>query len=104
MGPSLVGPQHHLTGYGTADILFDYTRQVMPADRPGRMQDVEYWAVVAYLLKENGLLPSGTTLEARPPRKFRSTGKYWRPRICTSDALQTAHRLAVEALETATAG
>jgi S-disulfanyl-L-cysteine oxidoreductase SoxD len=62
MGPSLVGPQHHLSGYGTADVLFDYTRQVMPADRPGRMQDVEYWAVLAHLLKENGLLPPGTTL------------------------------------------
>jgi S-disulfanyl-L-cysteine oxidoreductase SoxD len=62
MGPSLVGPQHHLSGYGTADVLFDYTRQVMPADRPGRMQDVEYWAVLAYLLKENGLLPPGTAL------------------------------------------
>jgi mono/diheme cytochrome c family protein len=62
MGPSLVGPQHHLSGYGTADVLFDYTRQVMPADRPGRMQEVEYWAVLAYLLKENGLLPPGTAL------------------------------------------
>jgi S-disulfanyl-L-cysteine oxidoreductase SoxD len=64
MGPSLVGPQHHLSGYGTADVLFDYTRQVMPADRPGRMQEVEYWAVLAYLLKANGLLPPGTTLES----------------------------------------
>ena len=64
MGPSLVGPQHHLSGYGTADVLFDYTRQVMPADRPGRMQEVEYWAVLAYLLKENGLLPLGTILES----------------------------------------
>jgi S-disulfanyl-L-cysteine oxidoreductase SoxD len=62
MGPSLVGPQHHLSGYGTADVLFDYTRQVMPADRPGRMQEVEYWAVLAYLLHENGLLPPATAL------------------------------------------
>jgi S-disulfanyl-L-cysteine oxidoreductase SoxD len=62
MGPSLVGPQHHLSGYGTADVLFDYTSQVMPADRPGRMQEVEYWAVLAYLLKENGLLPQGIAL------------------------------------------
>ena len=62
MGPSLIGAKHHLSGYGTADVLFDYTRQVMPADRPGRMQEVEYWAVLAYLLKENGLLPPGTTL------------------------------------------
>ena len=64
MGPSLVGPQHHLSGYGTADVLFDYTRQVMPADRPGRMLEVEYWAVLAYILHENGLLPPDTILEA----------------------------------------
>ena len=47
MGPSLIGAEHHLSGYGTADVLFDYTRQVMPADRPGRMLEVEYWAVLA---------------------------------------------------------
>jgi mono/diheme cytochrome c family protein len=63
MGPSLIGPKHHLSGYGTADVLFDYTRQVMPADRPGRMLDVEYWAVLAYILDENGLLPPRTSLE-----------------------------------------
>jgi mono/diheme cytochrome c family protein len=64
MGPSLIGAKHHLSGYGTADVLFDYTRQVMPADRPGRMLEVEYWAVLAYILHENDLLPSGTILEA----------------------------------------
>jgi S-disulfanyl-L-cysteine oxidoreductase SoxD len=63
MGPSLIGAQHHLSGYGTADALFDYTQQVMPADRPGRMLEVEYWAVLAYILHENGLLPPGTSLE-----------------------------------------
>ena len=58
MGPSLVGPQHHLSGYGTADVLFDYTRQIMPADRPGRMQEVEYWAVLA--LSSQGQRPAAT--------------------------------------------
>jgi mono/diheme cytochrome c family protein len=64
MGPSLIGAKHHLSGYGTADVLFDYTRQVMPADRPGRMLEVEYWAVLAYILHENGLLPPDTILES----------------------------------------
>jgi mono/diheme cytochrome c family protein len=63
MGPSLIGAEHHLSGYGTADVLFDYTRQVMPADRPGRMLEVEYWAVLAYILHENGLLPAVTILD-----------------------------------------
>jgi Cytochrome C oxidase, cbb3-type, subunit III len=52
MGPNLIGANHHLSGYGTADVLFDYTQQVMPADRPGRMLEVEYWAVA-------GLYPPG---------------------------------------------
>ena len=64
IGPSLIGAKHHLSGYGTADVLFNYTRQVMPADRPGRMLEVEYWAVLAYILHENGLLPPATILEA----------------------------------------
>ena len=68
MGPSLVGPQHHLSGYGTADVLFDYTRQVMPADRPGRMQEVEYWAVA-------GLSPQGE----RPPAAGHCARKRHRP-------------------------
>jgi hypothetical protein len=65
MGPSLIGPKHHLSGYGTADVLFDYTQQVMPADRPGRMLAVEYWAVLAYILDENGLLLPGTPFRRR---------------------------------------
>jgi mono/diheme cytochrome c family protein len=63
MGPRLIGAEHTLSGYGTADLLYDYTRRVMPADRPGRMLEVEYWAVLAYLLEANGLLPAGTTLD-----------------------------------------
>jgi hypothetical protein len=58
--------QHHLSGYGTADVLFDYTRRVMPADRPGRMQEVEYWAVLAYLLK-----PMASCRRALPWRRHR---------------------------------
>jgi hypothetical protein len=68
MGPSLIGRHDHLSGYGTADVLFDHTRQVMPADRPGRMQEIEYWAVLAYLLRENGLLPPSTALAATAPQ------------------------------------
>ena len=40
----------------------------MPADRPDRMQEVEYWAVLAYLLRENGLLPPSIALAATAPQ------------------------------------
>jgi mono/diheme cytochrome c family protein len=61
-GPKLMGPEHNLSGYATAEGLYTYTRQVMPANRPGRLLEPDYWAVLAYILNENGLLPAGTIL------------------------------------------
>jgi mono/diheme cytochrome c family protein len=60
-GPALIGENHNLRGYGTAKDLYEYTRKVMPADRPGRMLEAQYWAVLAYILNENRLLPEATT-------------------------------------------
>lgn len=62
VGRPLIGPNAGLGGYETARGLFDYVRKVMPADAPGRLTESEYWAVLAYLLEQNGLLPPGTTL------------------------------------------
>jgi mono/diheme cytochrome c family protein len=62
VGRALIGPNAGLGGYGTARGLFDYVRKVMPADAPGRLTESEYWAVLAYILAQNGQLPRGTTL------------------------------------------
>jgi S-disulfanyl-L-cysteine oxidoreductase SoxD len=62
LGRALIGPTANLGGYGTARGLFDYTRKIMPIDAPGRLLESEYWAVLAYILNQNKLLPDGTTL------------------------------------------
>jgi S-disulfanyl-L-cysteine oxidoreductase SoxD len=62
LGRALMGPTANLGGYGTARGLFDYTRKIMPIDAPGRLLESEYWAVLAYILTQNKLLPEGTTL------------------------------------------
>jgi hypothetical protein len=36
----------------------------MPFDRPQSLKDEEYWAVVAYMLHANDLLPKGFLLNA----------------------------------------
>ena len=62
LGKALIGPKANLGGYGTARGLFDYTRTIMPIDTPGRLLESEYWAVLAYILTQNGILAPGTTL------------------------------------------
>lgn len=62
LGRALIGSAANLGGYGTARGLFDYTRKIMPIDAPGKLLESEYWAVLAYILSENKLLPNGTTL------------------------------------------
>jgi mono/diheme cytochrome c family protein len=62
LGRALIGPNANLGGYGTARGLFDYTRKIMPIDAPGKLLESEYWAVLAYILNQNRILPDGTTL------------------------------------------
>lgn len=62
LGRALIGPDAGLGGYGTAQGLFEYVSKVMPIDRPGRLFEDEYWAVLAFILNQNRLLPPGTPL------------------------------------------
>lgn len=39
-----------------APMLYDYVRRAMPYDRPGSLSSDELYAVVAYLLAENGII------------------------------------------------
>jgi len=47
-----------------ATTLFDYTRRAMPLDRPGSLSNDEVYAVTAFVLFLNDLVPEGTTLDA----------------------------------------
>ena len=50
--------------YPYAPILFDYIRRAMPMDRPQTMSANEVYAVSAYLLNLNGLVPADAVMDA----------------------------------------
>jgi len=47
-----------------AETLFDYVRRAMPFDRPGSLSDDQVYAVTAYLLRINDILPEDGELDA----------------------------------------
>jgi len=49
--------------YPYAPILFDYVRRSMPMDRPLSMTADEVYAVSAYILNLNGLVPADAVLD-----------------------------------------
>jgi S-disulfanyl-L-cysteine oxidoreductase SoxD len=49
--------------YPYAPILFDYVRRSMPMDRPQSLTNDETYAVSAYLLHLNGLIPAGAVMD-----------------------------------------
>jgi len=50
--------------YPYAPILFDYIRRSMPMDRPQTLSANEVYALSAYLLNLNGLVPAGAVMDA----------------------------------------
>ena len=50
--------------YPYAPILFDYIRRSMPMDRPQTLSADEVYAVSAYLLNLNGLVPADAVMDA----------------------------------------
>src|SRR5712691_10685202 len=50
--------------YPYAPILFDYIRRAMPMDRPQTLSADEVYAVSAYLLNLNGLVPADAVIDA----------------------------------------
>ncbi|MBM3508096.1 MAG: cytochrome c [Alphaproteobacteria bacterium] len=50
--------------YPYAPIIFDYVRRAMPMDRPQSLSANEVYAVTAYLLNLNGLVPAGAVMDA----------------------------------------
>jgi len=49
--------------YPYAPILFDYIRRAMPMDRPQSLKTNEVYALSAYLLHLNGLVPADTVMD-----------------------------------------
>jgi S-disulfanyl-L-cysteine oxidoreductase SoxD len=48
-----------------APTLFDYIRRAMPLNAPQSLSDTDVYAVSAYVLYLNGLLPADATLDAK---------------------------------------
>ena len=48
--------------YPYAPVLFDYVRRAMPMDRPQSLTDDETYAVSAYILHLNGLIPADAVM------------------------------------------
>lgn len=51
--------------YPYAPVLFDYVRRAMPMDRPQSLTNDEVYAVSAYILHLNGLVPADAVMDAR---------------------------------------
>jgi cytochrome c len=51
--------------YPYAPILFDYIRRSMPMDRPQTLSANEVYALSAYLLNLNGLVPADAVMDAQ---------------------------------------
>jgi len=48
-----------------ATTLFDYIRRAMPLAAPGTLTPDQTYAVTAYLLNREGIIPDGTSLDAK---------------------------------------
>jgi cytochrome c len=57
--------------YPYAPILFDYIRRTMPMDRPQTLSANEVYALSAYLLNLNGLVPASAVMDADSLPKVR---------------------------------
>jgi len=51
--------------YPYAPILFDYIRRTMPMDRPLSLTPNEVYALSAYILNLNGLVPANAVMDAK---------------------------------------
>lgn len=61
--PALIG-ENTLTRFQTAVDLHAFISARMPFQSPGTLRNDEYWALTAFLLREDGILPQGIQLGA----------------------------------------
>jgi S-disulfanyl-L-cysteine oxidoreductase SoxD len=48
-----------------ATILFDYIRRAMPFDAPGSLSNDEVYALSAFILDNNGIIPNNAVMDAK---------------------------------------
>ena len=68
-GQGTLGTPHPVRTIGSywlyAPTLFDYIRRAMPQNAPESLSNDDVYALSAYVLNLNGLVPDGATLNAR---------------------------------------
>ncbi|MDC0666529.1 c-type cytochrome [Nannocystis radixulma] len=52
--PAVVG-EEALSRFNTAQEVFEFISNEMPKDKPGSLKEGEYWAIIAFDLKANGV-------------------------------------------------
>src|SRR5262245_51833866 len=81
VGPILVGGQGTLktprplktvgSFWPYSTTLWDYVNRAMPFDQPGLLKSADVYAVVAYVLNLNGIIPSDAVMDAATLPKVR---------------------------------
>jgi len=62
--PALIG-QGTLIQFKTADEVFAFAKAEMPFQDPGSVDDQTYWQIIAYILRQNGIISPTSTLDAQ---------------------------------------
>lgn len=60
--PQIIREGHRLADRGNAQRLYNYVSRTMPLDKPGELEEGQYWAVLAFVLEVSDLLPEGLEL------------------------------------------
>jgi mono/diheme cytochrome c family protein len=55
--PPVIGNTALENRFSTPEKLFEYLKETHPPQSPGILKDDEYWALTAYLLAKNGVIP-----------------------------------------------
>lgn len=63
--PAIISSSGQLPPFPDAQALFEYLHKTHPPQNPGFMPDNDYWAITAYLLKQNGRLGEGLVLGSK---------------------------------------
>ena len=61
--PAIIGTNEHLGKYGNAKALLDFISSTMPLTAPGSLSHQAYVEILCYLLTQNNLVNSASTLD-----------------------------------------
>jgi hypothetical protein len=72
--PPVIGSNALENRFSKPEQLFEYLKKTHPPQSPGILKDEEYWALTAFLLAKNGVIP--TQGETGPLARRHTTMKY----------------------------